>query len=114
MENSLSVTYNGNAIHTASASGAATLKTAGKYLTGDIGIAYTVDAGGTLEEKSVSLAENGTTVVLPAAGVDGFSKVSITVAVPLRCPHADPTAALDFVQMLADGFSFSTSAVEGE
>ena len=44
MANNLTVTYKGNTIHTASASGSATLETGGTWCEGDIGLSYTFDA----------------------------------------------------------------------
>ena len=46
MANNLTVSYKGNTIHTASASGSATLNTEGKYMEDDVSLSYTFDGGG--------------------------------------------------------------------
>lgn len=50
------------------------------------GVAYspvTVNIQPNLQEKSVTITENGTTDVTPDTGVDGISKVTINTAVPV-------------------------------
>ena len=53
--------------------------------TAELQVLEHIDGGGggaTLQEKSVSITANGTTDVMPDAGYDGMTKVSVDVAVP--------------------------------
>ena len=63
-----------------------------------------------LVEETLTITENGTTVLTPESGVNGFSKVTIAVGVAARCPHADVTGDFGYARMLADGFGWSGSA----
>lgn len=55
MANNLTVSYKGNTIHTASASGSATLNTAGKYMEGNVNLSYTFDGGGGADLSSLEI-----------------------------------------------------------
>lgn len=67
MANNLTVTYKGNTIHTASATGSATLKTGGTWCEGDIGLSYTFEAGSSM--KIIVTTASGATVTASKDGV---------------------------------------------
>ena len=58
--------------------------------------------GGDLEEKSVTITENGTSVVEPSAGKDGLSKVTVIVSVADTIVRAHFAYTFDFTTYLED------------
>ena len=62
-----------------------------------------------LAEETLTITENGTTVLTPESGTSGFSKVTVAVGVAARCPHADVTAAFGYAALLAGGFGWTGS-----
>ena len=73
MANNLTVTYKGSTIHTASASGSATLETGGTWCEDDIGLSYTFDAA----KATLAVAVTNGTATSVTATKSGVS-VSLT------------------------------------
>lgn len=89
------ISYKGNTIASMNASGSKTLKTAGKYCEGDIGVEYSAPTP-TLISKSISA--NGT-YNATAYNADGFSAVTVNV------PTGSESSRSWILQLSADSAS---------
>ena len=70
----VTLTYNGNTIAEMSATGTKTLKTAGKYCEGDIGVNYTKPNGGTSDELVKQLIETRSGIITIPSGITKIGK----------------------------------------
>lgn len=87
MANNLTVTYKGNEIHTASASGSATLNTEGKYMEDNVTLDYTFESGGSSGDDVIFIDYDGT--VLHSYSATDFANLS---EMPANPSHTGLTA----------------------
>lgn len=57
-----------------------------------------LETAATLEEKTVTITENGTTEITQGNGYDGFSKVTVEVDVPIPDGYIVPSGALNITE----------------
>ena len=91
---SSTITYKGETLATAE-NNTKVLKTAGKYLEGDVTITDVTQGGGTMQTKSVSYSPSTsqqTAQITPDQGYDGLSEVNVTVNAMIPGTEGTPVA----------------------